>query len=214
MRFILGSQSPRRRELLGALVGADNVDVIPPSDGDEAGFDGLVDWNAIEQQLAAIALGKFTDVSQQVVHQDAMQTSDRSKDVVITGDTVIVGIDDHSQCVVLGKPPAGDWKPEVGRWFRDYFIGATHYAATAVCVGRPGTAPLSAIVKTAVTFRSDVEHLVDWYLDTNESVGKAGGYAMQGAGSMFVQCIDGSLSNVVGLPLEATRDLIDQVLPV
>ena len=41
-RYVLGSQSPRRRELLGALVGVDNVDVIPPLDGDEPGFDGLL----------------------------------------------------------------------------------------------------------------------------------------------------------------------------
>ena len=88
-RYVLGSQSPRRRELLGALVGVDNVDVIPPLDGDEPGFDGLTDWDSIEQQLYRIALEKLTDVSNQIAN--------RQDDIVIAADTVIVAIDQNEK---------------------------------------------------------------------------------------------------------------------
>jgi len=57
--------------------------------------------------------------------------------------------------------------------------------------------------------RPDVEPLLDWYLSTGESRGKAGGYAIQGAASVFVTQVSGSLSNVIGLPLELTRQLLN-----
>ena len=59
-----------------------------------------------------------------------------------------------------------------------------------------------------VRFRDDVGTLVDWYIRTDEPRGKAGGYAIQGAGSVFVRSIDGSLSNVVGLPLNETIEIL------
>jgi len=203
-RYVLGSQSPRRHELLCALVGEDCVDVVPPLDSDEPGFEGLHEWSTITRRLQEIAQTKFTDVNQQVADR-----SDRP--VIITADTIIVAnVDD--QCVVLGKPPTNDWQQEVRRWFHEYLIGGTHYAATAVCVGRFHEPILEAVVKTDITFRTGVESLVDWYIDTKEPCGKAGGYAIQGAGSIFVARIGGSLSNVVGLPLEATRELIQQLV--
>jgi septum formation protein len=56
--------------------------------------------------------------------------------------------------------------------------------------------------------RPDVEPWLDWYIATGEPQGKAGGYAVQGAGSVFVTKIEGSYSNVVGLPLEETLALL------
>ena len=57
-------------------------------------------------------------------------------------------------------------------------------------------------MKTEVSFHADVSPWLPWYLSTGESRGKAGGYALQGAGSVFVSKVRGSLSNVIGLPLE------------
>ena len=62
--------------------------------------------------------------------------------------------------------------------------------------------------RTEVTFRDDAEALLDWYIATEESRGKAGGYAIQGAGSVFVTHVAGSLSNVIGLPLELTVEML------
>ena len=59
--------------------------------------------------------------------------------------------------------------------------------------------------------RKDADTLLDWYLTTGESRGKAGGYAIQGAASVFVTQVEGSLSNVVGLPLEETLAMLGEL---
>jgi len=67
------------------------------------------------------------------------------------------------------------------------------------------------IVKSDVTFIPDVERHLEWYIRTGEPRGKAGGYAIQGAGSIFISKVTGSLSNVVGLPLEALLDAFEEL---
>jgi septum formation protein len=107
----------------------------------------------------------------------------------------------------LGQPPEDSTWPEVvRRWFLDYYSGQTHEVATAFRVVKAGMPRVEQIVRTAVTFHGDVTRQLDWYLATGEPRGKAGGYAVQGAGGIFIARIDGSLSNVVGLPL---RELVD-----
>ena len=200
--YILGSQSAGRLQLLSALVGEDAIDVRPPLDPDEAGFSGLNDWASIREQLHQIAAAKFDDVAGQV------KQSGETSPVIVCADTVIVANEPDASCVVLGKPPIVNWQAEVKRWFRQYYIDTVHYAATVVYVGRADQGPTHGFVKTDIRFRPNVEHLIDWYVETGEPVGKAGGYAIQGAGSMFVGQIDGSFSNIVGLPLELVQELI------
>ena len=65
----------------------------------------------------------------------------------------------------------------------------------------------STVVATAVRFAELTEADKDWYVSTGEGLDKAGGYGIQVAGGLFVRSIDGSQSNVVGLPLEETREL-------
>jgi septum formation protein len=59
-----------------------------------------------------------------------------------------------------------------------------------------------------VTFGADGQPFLEWYLATGEPRGKAGGYALQGAGSLFVERVNGSPSNVVGLPLRETWEVL------
>ncbi len=67
------------------------------------------------------------------------------------------------------------------------------------------------VVETAVEFvELTPETMVDWYVATGEPFGKAGGYAIQGAGGALVRRLDGSVTNVIGLPLAETLDLISQ----
>ncbi len=63
-------------------------------------------------------------------------------------------------------------------------------------------------VSTAVTFVVLDDATIDWYVGTGEPMDKAGAYAMQGAGGALVERIDGSVSNVIGLPLAETLELI------
>ena len=72
--------------------------------------------------------------------------------------------------------------------------------------------PRTAIARTAVTFRVLGDDLLDWYLATGEWRGRAGGYAIQGAGAALVRSVEGDYENVVGLPLAALLDIYPELL--
>lgn len=205
---VLGSRSPRRRELLAYLVPNDQIVVLPPSDPHEPGFDGLCDDDSIREQLLRIAAMKNENVCQRA---ECPQSA-----WVLTADTIIV-VGEPGQRVVLGQPPGRpDWEATVREWFQNYYLGRCHRAMTAVVlkstlstrVGEAHSAQWVRIVETEVAMNPASSELVDWYLQTGESIGKAGGYALQGAGSVFISKVTGSLSNVVGLPLEAVREML------
>jgi septum formation protein len=73
---------------------------------------------------------------------------------------------------------------------------------------------VSDVVTTAVSFRPADAGLLDWYLATGEWRGRAGGYAIQGAGAALVAAIEGDYLNVVGLPLARLLDLRPHLLPI
>lgn len=199
-RIVLGSRSPRRLELLSLLLPPERIRVCPPRDAAEPGFDRLHTWPEIETQLFAIARDKNDDVIGQLEPGWA---------AVLTADTVIVGHSDAGRLQALEQPPEDDfWRETVRDWFRTYYFGRTHTAVTALCVVSAEGDRDERLVKTEVTFRADGGRFLEWYLDTGEPRGKAGGYALQGAGSLFVERIEGSPSNVVGLPLQETCEAL------
>jgi septum formation protein len=69
-----------------------------------------------------------------------------------------------------------------------------------------------AIARTAVTFRALDDGLLDWYLARGEWRGRAGGYAIQGAGAALVRKVEGDYENVVGLPLATLLDIFPELL--
>ena len=203
---ILGSRSPRRLELLGHIVPRESIHVLPPRDADEAGFDGLTDWSEIEARLVEIARAKAGDVLAQVSDRDDWSA-------LLTADTTIVGTAVDGGLHVLGLPPeTGDWQAVVRDWFQAYYFGKTHVALTAVCVAAREGGIESRVVRTDVVFAADGAQWLDWYLESGEPIGKAGGYALQGAGSLFVERIEGSPSNVVGLPLRETEEMLRPIM--
>ncbi len=202
-RVILASRSPRRRELLALLIPEALITVIPPTSAQEIGFDGLTDWPSVESRLEEIARKKCDDVLKHLAEEQI------EFDVLIAADTVIVGHNSAGELAVLGQPPdSEEWRAIVENWFRQYYFGRTHTAVTGLCVERPDGGRFEQIVKTEVTMAADREELLDWYLESQEPLGKAGGYAIQGAGSMFITAIKGSLSNVIGLPLESLSKIL------
>jgi septum formation protein len=117
---------------------------------------------------------------------------------VLAADT-IVEIDGQ----VLGKPTdATDARRMLG-----LLSGRTHHVHTGVAL-RDGEQLDAAVVTTDVTFIALTAGAVDWYLQTGEPFDKAGAYALQGHGGVFVDSIHGSASNVVGLPLTTVVDLL------
>ncbi len=224
-RLVLGSRSPRRLELLRQIWPADLIDVVPPSSTAEAHFEDVHEWPSIERRLVEIATAKCNDVARHAtlpplapcgrrvggegLHQDS------TAPVVVAADTEVIVERAGGWLHVLGQPPADDsWPETVRRWFREDYAGKTHLAATALCVERLGTQEdarpnrISRVVTSRVTFVDDVDRWLDWYLATGEPRGKAGGYALQGAGSIFIAKVEGSLSNVVGLPLAVLLEML------
>lgn len=213
LRWILGSRSPRRLELLRTVAGESPIEVLPPSSIDEASFDGLSDWASIERRLRDVTRAKSADVLKQLAGRASSRAPEEvARTLVVSADTTIVVQHPDEELCVLGQPPeTGDWKETVRRWFREFYFGRTHIAATAVRVAALEGESRERVVRTRVTFHADGERWLEWYLRTGEPLGKAGGYAIQGAGSVFVSKVEGSVSNVVGLPLRELLQMTDEL---
>ena len=104
---------------------------------------------------------------------------------------------------ILGKPADAD---DARRMLRS-LSARTHLVHTGVAVRRDG-ATVCEVVTTSVTMTAMSDAAIEWYVATGEPMDKAGAYAIQGAGGAFVAAIDGSASNVVGLPLATVVELL------
>jgi len=119
-------------------------------------------------------------------------------DPVLAADTV-VDVDGE----IFGKPVDAD---DARRMLRR-LSGRTHLVHTAVVVRSGGREGIE-VVSTSVSFVPLSEEAIEWYVGTGEPFGKAGAYAIQGAGGALVEGVDGSVSNVVGLPLATVASLL------
>ncbi|HWL07467.1 MAG TPA: Maf family protein [Planctomicrobium sp.] len=198
--IILGSNSPRRRELLSLIVPSERIIVRPPADSNEAGFEGLHDIDSIRERVCSIAAGKM--------EQLLSVCGNLNWQFLITADTIVVATDSDGTPVVIGKPDGTDWKQTVRHWFRNYYSNQSHEVMTAVCLRKPDGSVCQLVERTTLHFRDVTDGMLEWYIQTEEPLGKAGGYGLQGAGSLFVKSVEGSLSNVIGLPLEAVREIL------
>ncbi|MGH2835518.1 MAG: Maf family protein [Solirubrobacteraceae bacterium] len=89
--------------------------------------------------------------------------------------------------------------------------GRSHSVVSGLCLIEDGRERIAAAV-TEVSFRPMSEPAIDWYLDTGEWQGRAGGYAIQGRGAALVRSIHGDYLNVVGLPVATLLDLLPSLL--
>jgi septum formation protein len=136
----------------------------------------------------------------QYVHRIAIDKVGKPlpNEVVIAADT-IVALGDKT----LGKPGSdADAVAMLGE-----LSGRTHLVHTGVAACR-GDRLLSTVITTSVKFASITSLQIAWYVATGEPQDKAGAYGIQGAGGLFVDEIDGSYTNVVGLPLAQTFRLL------
>ena len=180
MRLVLASGSPRRRELL-ALLGLP-FEVVP-ADVDES----------VRPDETPVELVRRLAVAK----ADAIAQSDDSA-VVLAADTIVDVAGE-----ILGKPTDAD---DARRMLRS-LSARTHLVHTAVAVLRAGQT-VQDVVTTAVSMTTMSGAVIEWYLATGEPMDKAGAYAIQGTGGAFVSAIDGSASNVVGLPLATVVELL------
>lgn len=195
-KIILGSGSPRRLDLLSLLVDRDRIEVVRP-DCDELTFEDATTSGDINERLEANARLKLETVLELVGPTDS---------VVLCADTVVVA-SEAGVFSVLGKPDGPDWQARVTDWFSRFYVAGPHSVRTGYVLRRADET-VFGVHDTVVKFRHDAVDLLPWYLATQEPLGKAGGYAIQGAGSVFAERVEGSLSNVIGLPLAAVLDTL------
>jgi len=195
---------PQREQLLQQLFAQASLRIVPPLDSSEKKLSGDLTINQIEQGLLDIATTKADRV--------AVQLTDANFAALLTADTVVVAPAGTERFHVLGKPDPTQFPKQVRSWFETYYLGRTHQVISAVCVQDATGQRKTAVVTTDVTFAQARTEQVNWYLETGESLGKAGGYAIQGLASLFVSQINGSLSNVIGLPLKETHQLLTELL--
>jgi septum formation protein len=175
---VLASASPRRHELL-TRIGV-QFSVRPP-DIDESPLDGEAPTEYVRRLASAKA--------------SAVNAS--PDELVIAADTT-VDLDSH----ILGKPVDDS---EAASMLRR-LSARTHSVHTGVAV-RHGAKELVEVCTTLVTFATLDEATIRWYISTGEPLDKAGSYALQGAGAVFVERVEGSVSNVVGLPMHVLVEL-------
>jgi septum formation protein len=185
LRLVLASASPRRSELLRSVGLEFDVD---PADIDESARPGESPYDYV----ARLSAEKACVVADRV-------GTDR---IVVAADTT-VDVDGR----ILEKPSDDD----DARRMLGLLSGRTHLVHTGVTVvgfATSSPAPATIVVETAVDFVVMTPAMVDWYVGTGEPFDKAGGYAIQGAGGALVRRLDGSVTNVIGLPLAETLELI------
>ncbi|HEV7314950.1 Maf family protein [Sphingopyxis sp.] len=179
--LVLASTSPRRRELL-ARIGLVPTRIAAP-EIDETPLKGELP----RDYVARLAQGK------------ALAVERAPDEVVLAGDTTVaVGRR------ILEKPAdEADLRRMLG-----LLSGRRHHVYSGICVvGTDGKARVR-VVDTIVAFKALSAAEIDWYVESGEGMGKAGGYAIQGRAETFVRFLSGSHSNVVGLPLFETRGLL------
>ena len=124
---------------------------------------------------------------------------------VLGADTIVVAGDEAAGERVLGKPRDAAHAVEL----LSLLIGTTHRVMTAIAVAwTDGREARSQVVTSRVTMRSATRAELEEYVAVGESLDKAGGYALQGEGARFVTGVEGSRSNVIGLPREQTLTLL------
>lgn len=181
--LILASGSPRRRELLSGL-GVEFI--VRPADLDES----ILPGESPEQHVQRLA-------------QEKAAARAEAGELVLAADTVVI-IDGD----ILGKPRDTD----EAHAMLHRLAGRRHTVLSGVAL-TDGNRQQSVhgVARTEVGIAGMTAKEIAWYVETGEPMDKAGAYAIQGLGALFVEVIDGNYTNVVGLPIPLTRSLFQEM---
>lgn len=182
MKLVLASASPRRLDLLA------RIDVTPDA-VDPADIDESVPRGELPRAHALrLAEEKAAAVAER--HPGALVLA--ADTVVAVGRRILPKVEDEATlraCMTL-------------------LSGRRHRVLTGVALAIPGAGIRSRVVETMIAIKRLSREEIDYYAGHGEWRGKAGGYAVQGYGEVYVRHLSGSYSNVVGLPLAETRHLL------
>ncbi len=181
LHVVLASRSPRRIELIAQL--GITPDVVP-ADIDETPLSGEQPAEYVQR----LASSKARAVQERL-----------ATDAFVLGADTTVDLDGS----IFGQP---EDESDARRMLKA-LSARTHRVHTGVAVVGPTTSQV-LVVTSMVTFEPVTDALLDWYIGTGEWQGKAGSYAIQGLGGTLVQSTRGSMSNIIGLPLRETAQLL------
>lgn len=180
--LVLASSSPRRQMLLSTL--GITFSVIASTKKEPLPKQDELPQNYAERA----AMLKVEDVAQKNLAE-----------VILGADTIVV-FDNQ----ILGKPQ----NHAQALAMLTKLNGRTHEVITACCLLVPQKKPCLFHVRSRVTFANWPQHILAAYASTEEPMDKAGAYALQGAGSFLIRTIEGSHSNIIGLPLTETVEAL------
>jgi septum formation protein len=183
MRLILASSSPRRRDLLRRA--GFTFDVVPPQ---------VVERHEPGESAEAYVLRNARAKAEWAAGHPGRGTLP-----IVGADTVVV-----QDGVILEKPA----DPDDARAMLRRLSGRSHQVWTGVCLIRDDVRAFAE--KTTVSFHRLSDTQIDAYVATGEPLDKAGAYAIQGGAGAMIRRIDGSYSNVVGLPMERLQAELGQ----
>lgn len=207
IRLVLGSQSPRRRMIIDDLgipyfpISPDANEDLPVKDPREFALEVVkVKANAVRDKLETL--------DEKVFLGDGVEEAEKL--LILTSDTIVV----HNE-EILGKPADIKEARTVLRNLR----GQTHLVITSVALTLldKNLNLLNQDLFTcdsSVTFWNFTDTVLESYLALEDSLDKAGSYGLQGPGMVLVEKIDGSYSNVIGLPLDRTIKKIYDLLDI
>lgn len=180
--LVLASSSPRRKELLGHF-GLPFSIMVPEVD------ESLLPGEDPPAHVGRLAAAKAKAVA-----------GETGEGLIIAGDTVVV-LDGE----IIGKPEG----PEEARRMLRRLSGRTHSVYSGVAVADASTGEMrTAVVRSGVTMAVVAPEEIRRYVDTGEPLDKAGAYAVQGRGGEYVIAVEGSVTNVIGLPLRELHRLL------
>lgn len=185
-RVILASNSPRRQRYL-AEMGVDFF--VDPARIDETPPPGLAP----------------AQVAEELARRKARAVAARHADALVLGADTVVALGAE----VIGKP--SDRADAIG--ILERLSGSRHAVITGICLIDSASGRESAdSVVTWVTMKRMSREEIAGYVDSGEAYGKAGAYAIQETADRYVERLEGSFSNVVGLPVERLREMLEGAL--
>ena len=190
----LASQSPRRQALLDQIGVAHQV--LLPTDAEAAeALEAVLPQETALRYVKRVTRLKVLAAMQQIQQQSLVSAP------VLCADTT-VGVDGH----ILGKPANASEATKM----LSLLSGTTHQVLTAVAIGHNQEIHL-ALSRSRVKFASMTAADIQDYVASQEPMGKAGAYAIQGRASAFISHMSGSYSGIMGLPLYETTQLLKQI---
>lgn len=182
--MILASKSPRRKEILEKI--GFNIKVVVSETEEKSGL------KTLEEQIKEISYKKVIEVAKK-----------NKKEYVVGADTLVVlGTE------VLGKPKS----KEEARIMLKKLSGKQHQVLTAFTfLNIDKNIEITECVKSEVYFKEITDEEIEWYLDKNEYIDKAGAYGIQGKAAIFVEKIKGDYYSIMGFPIEKFIDCLNKI---